>query len=51
MLSNSNSRKHNFLNKYKDCFGEIGTLPIVHHVTIDQNIDQHLSQPPQGKFQ
>ena len=38
ILSISNSQKRNFLNEYKDCFGEIGTLPKVHHITIDQNI-------------
>ena len=38
ILSISNSQKRNFLNKYKDCFGEIGTLHKVHHITIDQNI-------------
>ena len=23
---------------YKECFGEIGTLPKIHRITIDQNI-------------
>ena len=38
ILSISNSQKRDFLNEYKDCFGEKGTLPKVHHITIDQNI-------------
>ena len=38
MLSIANSQKCNFLSEYKDCFGEIGTLPKVHHITIHQNI-------------
>ena len=38
ILSISNSQKRNFLNEYTDCFGEIGTLPQVHHITVDQNI-------------
>ena len=38
ILCISISQKRNFLNEYKDCFGEIGTLPKVHHITIDQNI-------------
>ena len=38
ILSISNFQKQNFLNEYKDCFGEIGTLCKVHHITIDQNI-------------
>ena len=37
-MSISNFQKRNFLNESKDCFGEIGTLPKVHHITIDQNI-------------
>ena len=38
IFSISNSQKQDFLNEYKDCFGEIGTLHNVHHITIDQNI-------------
>ena len=38
ILSISNSQKCNILNKHKDCFGETGTLPKGHHITIDQNI-------------
>ena len=38
ILSISNSQKRDFLNEYKDCFSEIGTLPKIHHITIDQNI-------------
>ena len=38
ILSISNSQKQNFFNEYKDCFGEIGTLTKVHHITVDQNI-------------
>lgn len=34
----SSSQKHNFLNKCRDCFDEVGTLPKVHYITIDQNI-------------
>ena len=26
------------MNEYKDSFSEIGTLPKVHHITIDQNV-------------
>ena len=37
-LSTSNSQKRNFLDKCKDYFGEIGTLPKVHHITTNQNI-------------
>ena len=35
ILSISNSQKRNFLDEYKDCFGEIGTLPKVHHITTN----------------
>ena len=38
ILSIFNSQKRNFLNVYKECFGEIGTLPEIHRITIDQNI-------------
>ena len=38
ILSIFNSQKRNFLNVYKECFGEIGTLPKIHRITIDQNI-------------
>lgn len=34
----SNPQKRNFFNGYKHCFGEIRTLPKVHHITINQNI-------------
>ena len=37
-MSISNSQKRNFLNEYRECFGEVGTLPKVHHITINQNI-------------
>ena len=48
ILSIYNSQKRNFLNEYKDCFGEIGTLPNVHHITIDQNITPAVT--PTRKF-
>ena len=38
ILSIFNSQKRNFLNECKDCFLEIGTLPKIDHITIDQNI-------------
>ena len=38
ILSISNSQKCNFLNEYKNCLWEIGTLPKFHNITIDQNI-------------
>ena len=38
ILSISNAQKRNFLNKYKDYLGEIGTLPKVYQITVDQNI-------------
>ena len=37
-MSISLSQKSNFLNEYKDCFGEISTLLKVHYITINQNI-------------
>ena len=37
ILSISSSQRCYFLNEYKDCFGEIGTLPKLCHLTNDQN--------------
>ena len=29
---------HSLFDEFEDCFGEIGTLPKTHHMTIDENI-------------
>ena len=38
ILSTSNSQKRNFLDEYKNCFGEISTILKVQHNNIDQTI-------------
>ena len=45
ILSISGSPKRNFLNEYKDCFGETSGLPKVHHITVNQNISPEVTPP------
>ena len=33
------SNKIDFQKEFSDCFVELGTLKIIHHITIDKNID------------
>ena len=28
-----------FLKIYEDCFGEVGTSPNIHHITVDPNVN------------
>ena len=39
-----------FLSKFKDCFGELGTLPGYHHITMDLNIKPIIIPPHKVSF-
>ena len=39
-----------FLSNLKDCFGELGTLPEYHHITIDPNIKTMINPPRKVPF-
>ena len=39
-ITSSSEREHpNFLDEFHDCFGDIGTLPKIHHITVDKSVD------------
>jgi len=33
-----NKDSETLLHQFSDCFGEIGTLPKTHHITVDENV-------------
>lgn len=33
------------IEKYKDCFGEIGKLPVTHHITVNPDIKPVVNPP------
>ena len=39
-----------FFSKFKDCFGELGTLPEYHHIIMDPNIKPILNPPCKVPF-
>ena len=37
--------KPDYGNIFSDCFGELGRLPIVHHITVDPNVSPGIHSP------
>ena len=38
LINNKAYKNFNYVKEYNDCFGDIGTLPKIHHITVDPNI-------------
>ena len=45
-INDNSDNLQGLIEKYDDCFGEIGTIPSTHHITVNKDI-KPMIHPPQ----